>query len=119
MLKFPTKQINILKKYLQKEKKVVDKNLKVVKADDPATSPALAESSEPGTDAYIADSHTKTVVLANQLKKVSSSIKNALLRIQKGTYGKCGKCGKQIELGRLLAIPTAEYCLSCSEKFTK
>lgn len=113
MLNFPTKQIKLLKKYLQREKKVVDKNLKEVAADDPALSPALAETSEPGTDSYIADSHAKTVVLGTQLKKVSNSIKNALLKIKKGTYGKCEKCGKQIEIGRLLAMPTAQYCLSC------
>lgn len=119
MLNFPTKTLNLIKKYLLREKREVDKNLKEVEEDDPAKSPSLAESSEPGTDSYIADTHTKDVVLENQLKKVSNSIKNALLKIRKGTYGKCEKCGKQIELGRLLAMPTAQYCLSCSKKLAK
>ncbi len=119
MLNFPTKQINSLKKYLQREKISVDKSLKEVEAEDPATSPSLAESSEPGTDSYIADTHTKTVVLGTQLKKVSNSIKSALLKIKKGTYGKCEKCGEQINIGRLLAMPTAQYCLSCSKKISK
>lgn len=120
MLNFPTKQINSLKKYLQREKKAVDKNLKEVEEDDPALSPSLAETSEPGTDSYIADSHTKNLVLGMQLKKTGNSIKNALLRIQKGTYGKCEKCGKQIEIGRLLAMPTASLCVADSkQKATK
>lgn len=119
MLNFPTKTLNLLKKYLLREQKEVDKRLKEVEEDDPALSPALAESSEPGTDSYIADIHTKTLVLGNQLKKTSNSIKNALLKIRKGTYGKCEKCGKQIELGRLLAMPIAQYCLSCSKKLLK
>ena len=119
MLNFPKKTLGLLKSYLLREKKQVDKSLKEVEEDDPARSPALAESPEPGTDSYIADAHTKTLVLGNQLKKVSNSIKNALLKISKGTYGKCGKCGKQIGLGRLLAMPIAEYCLSCAKKSLK
>ncbi len=119
MLNFPKKQIDKLKKYLIKEKNQVDKNLKEVENEDPAKSPALAESSEPGTDSYIADTHTKDVVLELQLKKASSSIKDALLKIKKGTYGKCEKCGKQIEVGRLLAMPTAQYCLTDSKKISR
>lgn len=116
MLNFPKKQIDTLKKYLLRQKQEVDKSLKEVENDDPARSEALAESSEPGTDSYIADTHTKSVVLEEQLKKSSTSIKNALLKISKGTYGKCEKCSKQIEIGRLLAMPTAQYCLTDSKK---
>lgn len=116
MLEFPTKTINYIKNLLKKQQKQIEKNLKEVEEDDPAKSPVLAESSEPGTDAYIADIHTKTVVFREQLKKTGNSIKTALLKIRKGTYGKCEKCGKQIEVGRLLAMPIASYCVICSKK---
>src|SRR3989338_9158752 len=116
MLNFPKETLKFIKKYLRRQQKEVDKNIKEVEEDDPVKSPALAESSEPGTDSYIADTHTKTVVLEQQLKKTKTSIKEALLKIKNGTYGKCEKCGKQIELGKLLAMPTASRCLSCSKK---
>lgn len=116
MLNLPRNTLNIIKRYLLRQKQEVEKNIQEVDEDDPAKSPALAESSEPGTDSHIADIHIKTVVLKDQLKGTSSSIKNALLKIRKGTYGKCEKCGKRIEIGRLLVIPTAQYCLSCSKK---
>lgn len=119
MLDFPSKTINYIKNLLQKEQKIVEKNLKEVKEDDPALNQSLAESSEPGTDAYIADVHTKDLVLEQQLKKANTSIKVALLKIRKGTYGKCEKCGKQIEIGRLIAMPTAQYCVSDSKKTLK
>ena len=119
MLNFPIKTLENIKKYLRREQKVVEKNLKDVKEDDPANSPALAESSEPGTDSYIADTHSKTVVLEQELKKRGTSIKTALLKIKQGIYGKCERCGKQIEIGRLLVLPTAQYCLSCSKKVAK
>lgn len=119
MLDFPTKTINYIKNILQKQEKEVEKNLKDVEEDDPVNGDSLAESSEPGTDSYIADTHTKTLVLEEQLKKTNSSIKTALLKISKGTYGKCEKCGNKIELGRLLAMPTAMLCLSCSKKASR
>ena len=119
MLNFPSKTIEYLKALLSRQQKEVEKNLKEVKKDDPAMNQPLPESSEPGEDSSIADSHTKTLVLEAQLKKANTSIKEALLKIRKGTYGKCEKCGKQIGIGRLLAMPTAQYCLSCSKKNSK
>ena len=59
------------------------------------------------------------VALEEQLKKAHTSIKVALAKITKGTYGRCEKCGKQIEEGRLLAMPTAQYCVKCSQKASK
>lgn len=119
MLNFPKKTLIFIKNHLQRQEKEVDKNLKVVKEGDPATDRSLAESSEPGTDSYIADSHTKTMVIESKLKEAKTGIKTALLKIKKGTYGKCEKCKKQIEVGRLLAMPTAQFCMSCSQKSSK
>lgn len=119
MLDFPIKQINSIKRYLLKTQREVEKNLKEVEKDDPVKDGSLAETSEPGTDSYIADTHTKTLVLESELKKTSSGIKKALTKIKNGAYGKCEKCGKQIEIKRLLAMPTAQYCLSCSKKASK
>ena len=119
MLNFPKETLEFIKRYLLRKQKEVEKNLKEVSEDDPAKSPALAESSEPGTDSYIAETHTKTVVLEHQLNNARTSIKTALLKIKNGTYGKCEKCGQAIGIGRLLAMPTAQYCLSCSQEASK
>lgn len=119
MLNFPKETLGFIKKHLLRQQRAVEKNLKEVEKDDPARSPALAESSEPGTDAYIADSHSKKVVIEKTLKDAKTSIKVSLLKIKNGNYGKCEKCVKQIELGRLLAIPTAQYCVSCSQKSSR
>ena len=119
MLNFHTKTINYIKGLLIRQQKEVEKNLKEVEDTDPVKSDGLVETSEPGTDSYIADAHTKIVVLGDQLKKTSNSIKDALSRISEGSYGKCTKCGKRIEVGRLLVMPITQYCLSCSKKNSK
>ncbi|MBI3103411.1 TraR/DksA C4-type zinc finger protein [Candidatus Daviesbacteria bacterium] len=119
MLNFPAKTLSSIKRLLLRQQKEVEDNLKEVEQDDPVKGEVLIETSEPGTDSYIADTHSKAVVLGQQLKKTSSSIKNALSKIGKGMYGKCEKCGKQIEMGRLMIMPTAQYCVACLKKISK
>ena len=119
MLDFPIKTINTIKRILLRQQRDIEKNIAEFEQEDPVKSPALVESSEPGTDSFIADSHAKIMVLQQQLKQTSQSIGRALSKIRKGTYGKCEKCGKQIEIGRLLAMPIARYCLSDLKKIAK
>lgn len=118
MLNYHTKTLNILKRLLLKQRKEVKRNLKEVSEDDPAKTPVLAESSEPGTDSYIADSHNKILVFQQKLRQASESITKALQKIRSGTYGKCEKCNLRIEISRLMVMPTAALCLSCSKKTT-
>jgi len=115
----PSKKIDSIKQTLLRQQKEVEENLKEIEAEDPVKAPALAETSEPGTDSYLADVHTKTLVIKEQLIRVSGDIRRALTKIGQGTYGKCEKCGNSIEIGRLLAMPTAQYCLSDSKKASK
>ena len=37
----------------------------------------------------------------------------ALKRLEEGTYGACGSCGKRIRKPRLRAIPYAKLCVKC------
>lgn len=118
MLGLPQKTLQTIKRILTRQKSEVEKNLRQVEKDDPATTPSLAEASEPGTDSFVADAHRRAIALRQQLINLASNIKAALVRIKQGTYGRCQKCGKQIEVSRLLVMPTANLCLSCSKKIT-
>ncbi len=119
MLRLPRKNVELIKKYLLRQQKEVEKNLIEVESEDPATTPSLVETSEPGTDSSIADTHGKSLVFEKSLTNVKTSIIAALQKIKNGTYGKCEKCGQQIGIGRLLAMPTASLCLSCSKRVIK
>jgi DnaK suppressor protein len=119
MLNLPGKTVEFIKKHLSRQERELDRNLKEIEEDDPAKSPDLAESSEPGTDSYIADTHTRTLILKDSLIKMRDAIRLTLSKIKIGTYGKCDNCGKWIEKERLEALPTASLCLSCSKKAPK
>lgn len=43
----------------------------------------------------------------------------ALEAIEKGTYGKCKYCGKDIDIKRLEARPTSSSCISCKKTLTQ
>ena len=48
----------------------------------------------------------------NQLQLV----RNALARIQDGTFGQCVNCPREIGIKRLEAVPWTPYCIDCQEK---
>ena len=115
MSNLPQKTIDTIKKYLLRQQRQVESDLRAVENTDPAKE-VLPESSEPGTDSWIAEEHSSSLAIGSSLKTTASSVKKALNKIAHGTYGKCENCGKYIETGRLLAMPTATLCLSCSQK---
>lgn len=43
-------------------------------------------------------------------------IDEALDRIAAATFGRCQKCGKQVQKERLSAVPYTRYCISCASK---
>jgi DnaK suppressor protein len=51
--------------------------------------------------------------VASEEGKKISLIRDALVRLEKGKYGKCIDCRAQIEPGRLDAIPYAKLCVKC------
>lgn len=108
--------LNKIKGLLLNQQKKVEEEIKLLDADDPVNSEALAESSEPGTDSWVADTHTRTVAIKKSLQDILIKIKNALQSIASGKYGKCENCGKKIEPARLEAVPTATLCITCSKK---
>ena len=48
--------------------------------------------------------------------KILTAIEDALVRVDKGTYGTCRDCGEPIAQARLNAIPWTRVCITCKEK---
>lgn len=58
----------------------------------------------------------RVLSLAEGLQTRLDEVQAALVRIDKGTYGKCEGCGKDIPPERLEAIPAANLCVVCKGK---
>lgn len=58
------------------------------------------------------DLTARTADLRSQMLK---EIDRALERVDRGEYGVCESCGREISPARLKAIPWARYCVNCQE----
>jgi DnaK suppressor protein len=56
---------------------------------------------------------------SNSERNTLMMIDDAIIRIERGRYGRCSGCGVHIENKRLEVVPWARYCVSCQEKREK
>ena len=54
-----------------------------------------------------------TLRIRDRERKLIGKIKEAIDRIDDGTYGKCEECGETIGLERLKARPVTTLCIDC------
>jgi RNA polymerase-binding protein DksA len=75
------------------------------------------EAEESTLDNHLAETATVTVdremdySLEENEVRVLQAIDAALARIDEGTYGRCERCGKELDEERLDAIPWATLCI--------
>lgn len=56
------------------------------------------------------------MTLEEQARQSLQQIDLALERIAEGVYGQCLRCGQDIPVERLEAMPEAELCVACKER---
>lgn len=60
--------------------------------------------------------YAKNLSFEKELEKQLADVEGALLRIEKGNYGTCHFCGKEIEAERLKIRPESSACVGCKNK---
>lgn len=75
---------------------------------------------QPGGDAMDRAVDAVQDELRSQLAEVESrelaEVENALARMREGNYGVCERCGRNIPMARLHAIPYATLCVRCQHE---
>jgi len=71
-----------------------------------------------GENASEVASYDNDLSVRNTLEKDLKDIRKALERIEKGTYGVCKYCHKEITHQRLTIRPTSSACITCKKKFS-
>jgi RNA polymerase-binding transcription factor DksA len=66
-----------------------------------------------GSEEYLQDMN---MLLAANEGQLADEVRDALLRLDQNTYGKCENCGRAITQERLNALPFARYCVKCAEE---
>lgn len=115
------KKLAEFKRKLEKEKKRLSKELE----DIGVGSFKQTQSEITGENSYedhFADSGTATfererdLSLERNVKDLLSRVEGALNQLEKGTYGICVRCGREIDFARLKALPYADLCIECKKK---
>jgi DnaK suppressor protein len=101
---------------LDKERELVEE---MARLEDEARDSGEAEVGDSTDDATSSQSISEGLEEDVLLSQTLTLVRDALKRIEDGTYGKCIVCGRQIEPARLEAVPWAAYCLEDQEKRDK
>lgn len=102
--------INSQKAKLEAEKERLESEIKQIDS-----YPETGGFSEDDNSTEVEDFNDSQGV-ESDLQSYYSDVKEALLRIENGTYGYCDNCKKIIDKKRLEAYPAAKDCLDCGQK---
>jgi len=117
MAHFSKKFIDEQKKRLENDLKDILEKIDNLKKEDPFSDPDHAsDNAAVDTDVREQVGHDTVEAQIKDLSIRAEDIKAALIRINKGKYGICQKCGKAIPQARLKIIPESAYCIDCERK---
>ncbi len=71
---------------------------------------------DPSDRATLESDRNFTLRIRDRERKLIGKIKEALERIDNGTYGICEECGEDISEKRLRARPVTTLCIDCKKK---
>lgn len=95
-------------------KEQLTRHLANIKNDQAAALDPMDDGVKDSVDMSLLDVSRETALrLGERESAMVAAIDQALMRIDEGTYGTCARCGKEIPLARLEAMPTARYDAEC------
>lgn len=71
---------------------------------------------DPSDRASLESDRNFTLRIRDRERKLIGKIKEALERIEQGTYGICEECGEEISAERLKARPVTTLCIECKKR---
>ena len=115
-------KINKFKQLLIEEMDRFERNIEHMKDNGVSEADVYSPTELSNYDNHPADLGTDLFQLEmnNTLKQhqqnMKISVEEALDRIDKGVYGKCLDCEKEIPEERLLVRPDAKFCIECADE---
>ncbi len=106
-----------LKALLEEQKRQLEAEVEALEAEE---RESLSEAS--GENVYrdhMADQGSATfereldMTLEDNMRQLLADVRQSLERIEAGAYGCCARCGAEIPVERMEAVPTASLCIKC------
>jgi len=105
-------KLSIEKEKLEKEMGSVGRKNPMVPNDWEPLPSETGQSADLADQADVIVSRENNAAILADLEARYDTVLNALSRMEKGTYGKCDVCHKEIEAARLEADPTSTTCIA-------
>jgi DnaK suppressor protein len=109
------------KKKLLEERERLHTEMEIIEQDISYDDTGAGQSELADYDQHPADAATETfekerdLSLRDSFRDTIGRIDEALGKIDRGTYGQCDRCGRDIPAPRLDAVPHAIYCVECQD----
>lgn len=99
-------------------KEILDSKLEELMIDAEKTVSGMNRNDEehfadPGDRALRETDRNFTLRVKDRERKLVAKVKDAIERIENGTYGECETCGENISEKRLEARPVTTFCIEC------
>ncbi len=99
------------KQVLLERKETLEREIANLTPDQLSTDDEEGLSNHPAEDADMMWTQEQMLAMRLSHQTALDNVNSALLRIKQGTYGKCERCGREITLERLEAMPEASLCI--------
>lgn len=120
MMLYPKNLLKPVWDYLRNlELDLMKRKDRIKKADPFSDSTRLNDNASDDTEAAEQFGHATAEAMGKETEEALARVHGAMKRIDKGTYGKCVKCGNMIDTDRLGIDPTAELCVKCAKAKAK
>lgn len=109
------------RKMLLDEHERIRNEMKALEQDVTYDDASAGQNELADYDQHPADDATETffkerdLALIDSFRDTIGRIDEALGKIDRGTYGTCDRCGRDIPKERLNAVPEAIYCVECQD----
>lgn len=114
---YPKQLLTPVWEYLKKlENDLLKRKAKIAKEDPFSDSSRLNDNASDDTEAAEQFGHARAEAMGKVTGEALKRVRKAMLRVEKGEYGKCVNCGKMVDTDRLSIDPTVELCVSCAKK---
>ncbi|MBC7237548.1 MAG: TraR/DksA C4-type zinc finger protein [Chloroflexi bacterium] len=110
-VKARSKKISDLRAYLETERERLRQE--IARSNITTDEERAGYSNHMAENATVVFEQARNAALRRSEERMLEQVEDALKRMDDGTYGICRRCGEQIDLARLKALPTASLCLRC------
>ncbi len=116
-MQYPRNVLQSVWEYLKKlEGDLLRRKKSLAKEDPFADASRLNDNASDDTEAAEQFGHAQSAALGQETSVALVRVREAMKRVDDGSYGKCVQCGEMIDTDRLGIDPTAELCVSCAKK---